>query len=106
MTSITFETADGTQHPIETTDGTTLMQAALDNDIDAIVAECGGACSCATCHCYLDPNFTDYVPAMGEIENAMLDCVPERQPNSRLSCQIMITPELEGMVIKLPESQY
>lgn len=106
MTSIIFETADGTQHSADAADGTTLMQAALDNNIEAIVAECGGACSCATCHCYFDPEFAEYIPAMGEIENAMLDCVPERQATSRLSCQIMITPELEGIVIKLPESQY
>lgn len=106
MTQIIFETADGAQYEVEVTNGTTLMQAAVDNGIDAIVAECGGACSCATCHCYIEESFMDKIPAAGDVENSMLDYAMDPQDNSRLSCQVEITDALNGMRVKLPASQY
>ena len=106
MPTIKFVTHDGNEQEVEAESGTTVMQAAMDNGIDAILAECGGACSCATCHCYVDEAWTDRMPEADEIEKDMLDCVLEPQDNSRLSCQITVTDELDGIVIRLPESQY
>lgn len=106
MPTIKFVTHDGNEQEVEAESGTTVMQAAMDNGIDAILAECGGACSCATCHCYVDEAWTDRMPEADEIEKDMLDCVLEPQDNSRLSCQITVTDDLDGLVIRLPESQY
>ncbi|QQD16898.1 2Fe-2S iron-sulfur cluster binding domain-containing protein [Spongiibacter nanhainus] len=106
MPTIKFVTHDGNEQEVEAESGTTVMQAAMDNGIDAILAECGGACSCATCHCYVDEAWTDRMPEADEIEKDMLDCVLEPQDNSRLSCQITVTDDLDGIVIRLPESQY
>lgn len=106
MTNIIFETADGSMQTVDAVDGTTIMQTAVDNGIEAIVAECGGACSCATCHCYIEESFLTKLSATGEIEQALIDYAVNPQPNSRLSCQILVSPDLEGMIVRLPESQY
>ncbi|GAB3378734.1 (2Fe-2S)-binding protein [Spongiibacter taiwanensis] len=106
MPSIKFITHDGNEYDVEAESGTSVMQAALDNGIDAVLAECGGACSCATCHCYIDENWTDKVGAAEDIEKDMLSCVLDPQDNSRLSCQVKVTDELDGLVVRLPESQY
>jgi 2Fe-2S ferredoxin len=106
MPTITFITADGNEHEFAASVGVSLMQVAVDNGIDAIVAECGGACSCATCHCYVDDAWIAKIGGPDEIEHAMLDCVLDPQPNSRLSCQIVLTEELDGLVVRFPESQY
>ncbi len=97
---------DGTTVEIELQEGWTLMQGATLNGVEGIEGECGGSCNCATCHCYVDEAFAEALPAMGEIEDEMLDCVvSERKENSRLSCQIKMTPALDGIVVQLPEAQ-
>ncbi len=106
MATVTYIQFDGTVNEIHVEDGTSVMQGALNNMIDGIVADCGGTCSCATCHCYVDEAWMDKVPPVSEIEQDMLECVLDPQPNSRLSCQITVTEDLDGLVVRLPESQY
>lgn len=86
--------------------GITVMQVAVDNGIDEIVAECGGACSCATCHCYVAEDWYTKLAAPNPIEKEMLHCVLNAQSNSRLSCQITLDDTLDGIVVYLPESQF
>ena len=106
MPVVNFVNHDGTINEVEVTAGTSLMQAAVDNGIDSIIAECGGACSCATCHCYIDDAWVEAVGQPGDTEKDMLECVLDPQPTSRLSCQVEVTDALDGLVVKLPESQY
>jgi len=86
--------------------GGTVMQGAVDNMIDGILAECGGCCSCATCHVYVEESFIDKVGKATGTENELLGVVNNRKDNSRLSCQIVVTEEMDGMAVYLPESQY
>ena len=106
MPLVTYISHDGTTTEIEVPAGNSVMQGAVDNMLDGIIAECGGSCSCATCHCYIDEAWGDKVPPASEMEKDMLECVLEPQNNSRLSCQINVTDELDGLVVKLPESQF
>lgn len=106
MPVVTYISHDGAINEIEVASGTSVMQGAVDNMIDGIVAECGGSCSCATCHCYIDEAWLDKVPPASEMEKDMLECVLEPEDNSRLSCQITVTDELDGLVVKLPASQF
>ncbi len=92
--------------PVEVEPGTTLMQAAVDNGIAGIVAECGGFCSCATCVCSVDPNWVDRLEPANEMEAAMLESVAATTAHGRLSCQITLTQEMDGLTVHLPESQY
>lgn len=106
MPDITFIQADGTEHCLEAPAGISLMQVASGAGIAGILADCGGQARCATCHVYVDPAWADRLPAPRPIELAMLDCTAaERQPDSRLSCQVMITEDLQGLVVRLPEFQ-
>lgn len=106
MPIVTYVDFEGQSTQLELPDGMTLMQGATMNGVEGIVGECSGSCACATCHCYVDAAWLDKVPAMGENEDEMLEgTVSERRPNSRLSCQIKATPELDGIVIYLPEEQ-
>ena len=105
MTKITYVQADGSSQTVEAAPGSTVMETAIDNDIEGIVAECGGACSCATCHVYVENHWLDKLPAPDSLEDGMLDCVIDRQPNSRLSCQIRVSDEIDGIVIRVPDSQ-
>jgi len=106
MPIVIFKTADGAEHRIESELGESLMRLAVENNIDAINAECGGACSCATCHCYIDEKWIDRLPPVEDLEESMLECVFERKENSRLSCQISLTEEIDGIIIHVPASQY
>lgn len=106
MALITYIAHDGTTTQVEVEIGSTVMQGAVDNSVDGIIAECGGACSCATCHCYVDEAWVDKVGEPGELEKEMIEFALNPQPNSRLSCQIEITDALDGLVVRLPESQY
>jgi len=106
MPSITFISHDGTEQEVHVPAGTTVMHAAIDNGVSGILADCGGACSCATCHCFIDEAWTEKVGEADEVEAQMLDFVMDPQPNSRLSCQITVTDELDGLVVRLPESQF
>jgi 2Fe-2S ferredoxin len=86
--------------------GESVMEGAVRNGIDGIVAECGGSCLCATCHVYVDEKFLPLLPAVDEEQDAMLDSTAcERLPNSRLSCQIKVRPELDGLIVRMPEYQ-
>jgi 2Fe-2S ferredoxin len=82
------------------------MKAAVDNDVAGIVADCGGAMTCATCHVYVDEAWQSRVGPPSELETSMLECVVDPQPNSRLSCQITITEALDGLVLHLPKRQF
>lgn len=103
MPGIIFIEADGTRRPVVAQDGESVMRVALSNDVEGIVAECGGAAACATCHVFVDD---PRVPSITPIEDEMLEAtaVP-RGPSSRLGCQIFVSRELEGLEIRLPETQ-
>ncbi|RPE71524.1 2Fe-2S ferredoxin [Pacificibacter maritimus] len=106
MVKITYIAADGTDTTVETQVGNNVMHTALSNNVAGIVGECGGAMMCATCHCYVDEAWADKVGAQIDGEEDMLECAAaDIRPTSRLSCQIKITPELDGLVVHLPESQ-
>jgi len=106
MPAITFIHPDGKSDRIETSDGESAMQAATRHGLDGILAECGGNAMCATCHVYVDESWLTRLPAIADDEDALLDgTATERLPASRLSCQIMITSELDGLVLRLPERQ-
>ena len=106
MPTITLVEFSGAEHPIEAEAGKSLMQNALDNAIPGIDADCGGECSCATCHVLIPEAWMEKVGTASEQENSMLDLNPDRQDNSRLSCQIELTDDLDGLVVNLPEFQY
>lgn len=106
MALITYIESDGKTYEIQVEIGSTVMQGAVDNLIDGIVAECGGACSCATCHCYVDDAWVEKVGPAGDMEKEMLECALDPRDSSRLSCQIEVTEELDGLVVHLPESQF
>lgn len=106
MPRIIYIEHSGTQHEIEADVGTTVMHAALDNLVPGIDADCGGECSCATCHVMVKAEWVAKTGSPSETEESMLDLNPERQSNSRLSCQIEVTDELDGLVVQLPEFQF
>ncbi len=106
MANLTFVRFDGSRQVVDARAGVSVMQAAINDGIDGIVAECGGNAMCATCHVYVDPAWEAKVPAIRQDEEDMLDSTAsERKPNSRLSCQISMTPELDGLVVHLPKTQ-
>ena len=106
MVQITFVEHDGTEHVVESQTGVSLMQAAIDNLVPGIDADCGGECSCATCHVMVNENWLEKVAPPGEMEESMLDLNPERQENSRLSCQVEVSEELDGLRVTMPEFQF
>ena len=106
MAHIKFIVADGTETQIEAESDISLMIAAITHGIHGIVAECGGACSCATCHVMVDPDWYGRLPEPQSFEKDMIEFVAEPRPTSRLSCQINVTDELDGLVVRIPESQY
>ena len=105
MAKITFIDQDGGQRTVEAEPGSTVMEAAIRNDVPGIEAECGGACSCATCHVYVGDAWTDIVGGPEAMEEDMLDFAYDVRPTSRLSCQIKVTPALDGLVVTTPERQ-
>ncbi len=106
MPKITYIEHDGTTHEVDAEVGSTVMNTALDNLVPGIDADCGGECSCATCHVMIEGDWMAKVGQPGETEESMLDLNPERESNSRLSCQIPVTEELNGLVVNLPEFQF
>lgn len=100
-----FITHDGKTQTITGKIDQTLMEAAVQNGINGIVAECGGACACATCHCYIDASWQELVGKPASMEEDMLDFASDVRPNSRLSCQITLTSAMEGLTVHLPENQ-
>ena len=106
MTTVTFIEADGTRHTVDAADGASLMHAAVDNGVPGIDADCGGNCACATCHVYVDENFAAETGRPSAMEESMLDFAENVEPNSRLSCQIKVSDALDGLVVRMPESQH
>ena len=106
MPRVNFVDTDGSSTEVEIPSGWSVMEGAVQNGIDKIVAECGGGCACATCHVFVDEAWMDKAGECSDIESDMLECTAvERRPNSRLSCQIKLTDTMDGIVIHLPESQ-
>ena len=105
MIKLNYIEHDGTRHSVEVEAGMNLMEGATLNMVPGVEGMCGGICSCATCHCYVPENLVDRIPPAGLGEQAMLEAVAERRPNSRLGCQIRVTAELDGAEIRLPRSQ-
>jgi 2Fe-2S ferredoxin len=106
MPKITYVEFSGAQHVIEVEPGMSVMEGAVKNQVPGIDAECGGACACATCHVYVDPAWTAKTGERSDLETSMLDIACNVQSNSRLSCQIRVTEDLDGLVVRLPESQH
>ncbi len=106
MGKVTFVAFSGGENTVEVENGTSVMQAAIDNLIPGIDADCGGECSCATCHVLITDAWTAKTGVPAEQENSMLDLNPDRTANSRLSCQIIMSDDLDGLRVDLPEFQY
>lgn len=106
MAKIHFIEHNGTEHTVEAEVGESVMLAAINNGVPGIDADCGGACACATCHVYVDENWLDKVGPVADCEDGMLSVSSDRQPNSRLSCQIEVSEELDGLVVTTPEFQF
>ncbi|HNP64032.1 MAG TPA: 2Fe-2S iron-sulfur cluster-binding protein [Woeseiaceae bacterium] len=104
MPKIIFITPDGIRHEVDVENGYSVMEAAINNNIDGIVAECGGACACATCHSYIDEAWLDKVGEMDDMEDSMLDAAYERKDNSRLTCQIEVSDDLDGLIVHVAEN--
>ena len=106
MPKVTYIGPDGTETTLEARDGDSVMETAVKNGVKGIVAECGGACSCATCHVYVEPDYRELVGGPGDLEDDMLDgAESERQDNSRLSCQIKMNAELDGLTVRIAPRQ-
>ena len=105
MPKITFIEHDGTKHTVDAELGATVMETALRNDVSSIVAECGGGCTCATCHVYVDDAWIEKAGAPSSQEETELDAAFDVRPNSRLSCQIKMTEDLDGLVVRTPSYQ-
>lgn len=105
MAKLTYIAFDGARFEVEAENGSTVMENAIRNGVPGIEAECGGACACATCHVYVDEAWTDAVGPPEAMEEDMLDFAYEPRPNSRLSCQITVREDLDGLVVTVPERQ-
>ena len=105
MPKITLIEFTGRDHTIDAEVGKTLMQNAMDNGIPGIDADCGGACACGTCHCFLESEWREVAGEGDAMEEAMLGMRPDRTEGSRLSCQIQVSDAMNGMVVRLPEYQ-
>lgn len=107
MASVTFIEHDGTRHQVDVPEGDSVMQGAVNNNIEGIVGECGGGLACATCHCYVAEEWMNKVGPASDVEQDMLEfSASETKPSSRLGCQITVTAELDGLVVYLPETQF
>jgi 2Fe-2S ferredoxin len=105
MTKITYVEHSGVKHHLDVPPGHSVMQGAVSNHVPGILAECGGACSCGTCHVYVDPAWVTKAGPKLTAELTLLEDVVDARPNSRLSCQIKVTEELEGLIVQLPARQ-
>jgi 2Fe-2S ferredoxin len=105
MPRVVFIEPDGARREIDAPAGLTLMQTARQHGVRGIVAQCGGACACATCHVYVAPQWMARLPPREDMEEGMLESAWEPRPNSRLSCQIQLTEALDGLEVAVPEQQ-
>ena len=105
MPKITYIEHNGKSHTLEVANGLTVMEGAVQNNISGIDADCGGSCACATCHVYVDKEWFNKLPNKESAEEDMLDMAFEFKPTSRLSCQLIVSDELDGLVVKMPSRQ-
>ncbi len=105
MAAITYIAFNGERHVVDVNTGMSVMEGAVKYGVPGIDADCGGACACATCHVYVDPAWQARTGKRNALEDSMLEFTESVEPNSRLSCQIRVTEELDGLIIRLPESQ-
>ena len=103
---VTYIEDGGRAHTVEVAEGWSLMEGAVKHLIPGIDADCGGACACATCHVYVDAAYEAKMPPKQDMEETMLDFAQDLEPNSRLSCQLKVTPEFEGLTVRMPKSQH
>ena len=106
MAKITYIEHDGREHVVEVKNGLSVMEGAVRNTVPGIDADCGGACACATCHVYVDEAFQSATGRASAMEESMLDFAENVQPHSRLSCQIRVSDDLDGLIVRLPENQH
>jgi 2Fe-2S ferredoxin len=106
VAKITYIEHNGTEHVVEVPNGLSVMQGAVNNDIPGIDADCGGACACATCHVFVDPDWFALTGEKESMEMSMLDFANGTEPNSRLSCQIQVSDKLDGLIVRMPENQH
>ena len=106
MAKIKYIEFNGNEHEIDVSNGLTVMEGAIKNKIPGIDADCGGACACATCHVYVDNNWFEKLSPKDDSEEDMLDFAFEVKSNSRLSCQITVSDELDGLIVNMPEKQF
>ena len=105
MAKITYIEHNGTEHTVDVADGLSVMEGAIRNLVPGIDADCGGACACATCHVYIDEAWQKKTGERSAMEESMLDFADGVQDNSRLSCQIKVTADLDGLIVSTPEYQ-
>ena len=106
MPKITYIEHNGKQHVVDVPLGSTVMRGAVDNGIPGIDGDCGGLCACATCHVFVDPTWLATAGKRNDTEESMLSFAAETADNSRLGCQIEITAALDGLIVRMPESQH
>ena len=107
MVQIIYRESDGTEHPVDAVPGKSVMQTAVDNGVPSIIGECGGQLACGTCLVYVDPAWREATGEAGDMEDATLELHADNpHEGKRLSCQIKVSAELEGLVVHLPDSQY
>ena len=106
MSKVTYIESGGRQHVVEVQPGLSVMEGAVQNGVPGIPATCGGSCACATCHIYVDEEWRSRVGPSNELEESMLEMADDVQPNSRLGCQIKMTDELDGLVVRIPNGAY
>jgi len=106
MPKIVLIEFDGTVHEVEAPLGVSIRDTAINQGVEGVVGSCGGYCSCGTCHGYVDEKWLDKLPPITSDESGMIECVHDPKPNSRLTCQIPMTSELDGIVIRLPARQF
>lgn len=105
MPELVFVQPDGTRQRVPALAGRTVMEAARDHQVRGVRAECGGECSCSTCHCYVDDDWLDRLPTKAEAESGLLEFAWEPKPTSRLTCQLLMSEALDGLVLHVPEQQ-
>jgi 2Fe-2S ferredoxin len=106
MVTITYIESSGVEHRVEAKPGQSVMEAAVKNGVPGIIAECGGSCACATCRVYVDEAWCSKTGQAQETERSMIEFSEDANPGARLSCQIKVTNELDGLTVRVPESQY
>ena len=106
MPKLIYQIFGGETREVEVPDGTSVMEGAVRNGVPGIDGDCGGACACATCHVYVEPEWLERLGPQSDMEQSMLDFAEDVRPASRLACQIKITGELDGLVVRMPESQH